>query len=330
VNYALNRNKIKKQVAKHAPLPRNLYFEGTNVCNADCVFCPYTRMERKKITMPMELFKNIISQYVEMGGNSVGFTPIVGDPMADKFLLDRLEYLNSIPQIENVGFYTNAIALKPEKAKRLTEFKNLKISLSISFGGHDRETFEKIMGVDKYHLVEKYVTNFLNILETHGHEKLSVKLDFRCPDSSGSGSFGEKVAECVAKGLVSVSSLEGNFDTFGGLMTQSDLDRADMGLVMGYGYPKFGPCEIPFTKPFVLADGRLNACAERDLEASLVIGDLNKERLEDLLYGPKMKEFIDSFYKLDSLPKVCQECSVYQSIYNTNAKVWKSDLNWKG
>ena len=327
-SFFFNRKRVLAQAERHMPLPRNLYFEGTNVCNADCVFCPYTRMQRPKMTMPMDLFKSVVDQYVQMGGRAVGFTPIVGDPMADKFLLDRIAYLDSLDEITNVGFYTNGIALKPEKAERLTEFKNTTINLSVSFGGYDRETFQKVMGVDRFHLVQEHVLHLLDVLEKKGHDRLIVKLDFRCPDPNSGDSFGRRVHECIQKGLVKMDGLMGNFDTFGGHVTQEHLDRAGLGLRMDYGYTKFGPCEIPFTKPLVLADGRLNACAERDLETTLAIGDLKSERLADVLYGPRMQEFVMKFYNPKSLPKVCQECSVYQSIYHPDAKVWNEDLNW--
>jgi sulfatase maturation enzyme AslB (radical SAM superfamily) len=328
MNYFLNRREIQMKVERHVPLPRNLYFEGTNICNADCVFCPYTRMERPKKTMSMDFFRNVVGQYVEMGGRAVGFTPIVGDPMVDKFLLDRLEYLDSLKQITKVGFYTNGIALTPEKVDRLVEFKNTTINLNISFGGHDRATFQKMMGVDRFHLVQKNVLYLLDVLENKGHDRFIVKIDFRCPDPDNPDPFGRRVHECISSGLLRMDSLEGSYDTFGGYMTQADLDRADLGLSMDYGYPKFGPCEIPFTKPIVLADGRLNACAERDLEAVLTIGDLTRESLKDVLYGPRMQEFVRQFYEPHLLPEVCQKCTVYQSVYNPKAKVWKEDLNW--
>jgi|GEM_PF-597114 MoaA/NifB/PqqE/SkfB family radical SAM enzyme len=328
INYFFNKKSVLREVEANTPLPRSLYFEGTNVCNADCVFCPYTRMKRPKTTMTMDFFKDIVDQYVSMGGVSIGFTPIVGDPLADKFLLDRIDYLDSIDNIKYISFYTNAIALKPEKIDKLVDFKNTTINLSISFGGHDQKTFHKIMGVDKFRLVKKHILYFLDVLEERAHDKLNIKFDFRFPDNSKNDSFAVRVKECIDKGLVRMDSVEGNFDTFGGLMTQEDLDRADLGLTMDYGYPKFGPCEIPFTKPLVLADGRLNACAERDLETDLTVGDLKVEKLRDLLYGSRMQEFVKSFYRSDSLPEVCKQCSVYSSIYFLKAKVWKKDLNW--
>jgi len=328
INYLFNKDSVMKQVERRSPLPRSLYFEGTNVCNADCVFCPYTRMERAKRTMPMDLFKEVVNQYVLIGGKSIGFTPIVGDPLADKYLFDRLDYLDSTDQIHYVSFYTNGIALKPNKIDQIVKYTNIEINLSISFGGHDQTTFSKIMGVDKFDLVKKHILYFLDVLEQSKNTNLNVKFDFRYSGDDNRDAFAKRVSECIKKDLVQTASIEGSFDTFGGHINQSDLDRAESGLNLYYGSPKYGPCEIPFTKPLVLADGRLNACAERDLETSLTVGDLKSEKLEDILYGVKMKRFIKTFYTPKDLPEVCKRCSVYTSIYYPRAKVWKNDLNW--
>ena len=39
-----------------------------------------------------------------MGGSEVDLTPIVGDPFADRFLFERLDYLNSLPDIRRFHF----------------------------------------------------------------------------------------------------------------------------------------------------------------------------------------------------------------------------------
>jgi len=327
-NYLVNKNTVIDFVESRTPLPRSLYFEGTNVCNADCVFCPYSTMKRTKTTMTMDFFKDIVNQYIDLGGQSIGFTPIVGDPFADKFLLNRIDYLNSKQKIKTVSFYTNAIALKPKHIDQLVKFKNLDLIISISYGGHDKETFNKIMGVDKFDLVQKNLIYLFKTLKSCPDNKLNIKLDFRFPDKKKNSEFYELVNEVISKKLVRIDSLEGNYDTFGGRITQSDLDKTGLKLNMTYPSPKIGPCEIPFTKPLVLANGFLNACAERDLETDLIVADLRKEKLSDALYGQKMKEFVYSFYNKSEIPTVCKECSVYSSIYNPNGKITKSNLNW--
>ena len=55
--------------------PYELFLELTNLCNAKCVFCPYTLQERDYSFMSEHLFKKTVADYVALGGGSVGLTP---------------------------------------------------------------------------------------------------------------------------------------------------------------------------------------------------------------------------------------------------------------
>ena len=104
---------------------------------------------------PWNYLKNTIDQYIEMGGKSVGFTPIVGDPMLDKFFFERLEYLENKNEITDVGFYTNGIALVPKKIDKLLVERNFNLNINMSFGGYDSDSYFKVMGVDMFKVVKK-------------------------------------------------------------------------------------------------------------------------------------------------------------------------------
>lgn len=324
-NYIFTRKKMLDALLGYGSLPRNLYIEGTNICNAGCIFCAYDKLKRPKTTMSMELFKDIIDQYITIGGKAIGFTPIVGDPLLDKFLFDRIDYLDRKDQIKNIQFYTNGIASSEDKVDRILEYKNTIINFNISFGGYDRNTFKTIMGVDKFDVVKRNILYLLARLEKKPNPNVIVKIDFRCPEERASGLLFRRLKECIESGLIRHDSLCGVFDNFGGLIEEKTLEQ--YGLRLKFGTPKLGPCDILFRKPIVLADGRVNACAERDLEASLIIGDVTKQPLREILDGPQRNDLIELFYS-NNLPKVCRECSVYQSIYDNRSKIWKKDLNW--
>ena len=113
--------------------------EGTNICNAACVFCAYPQMERRKSTLPMADFERVVDEYVAMGGRHVSLTPIVGDPFVDRFLFERLDYLARIPAIASFHLFTNAILMTPETGARLIGY-GARLTLGISLGGVDAET----------------------------------------------------------------------------------------------------------------------------------------------------------------------------------------------
>ena len=56
---------------------------------------------------------------------------------------------------------------------------------------------------------------------------------------------------------------------------------------------KRGACELLFTKPVVLANGDVNACACRDVEAELVVGNVNETPLAEVWAGDGIDGLIE-------------------------------------
>src|SRR5690349_3976261 len=84
---------LDKTIEAMCRRPFELHLELTNLCNADCIFCPYQFQERKTEVMREEIFRKAVSDYVAIGGGSVGLTPIVGDALIDPMFLERVRYL---------------------------------------------------------------------------------------------------------------------------------------------------------------------------------------------------------------------------------------------
>src|SRR5262249_10079280 len=91
--------------------PWELHLELTNLCNANCVFCPYQFQERETKMMPEEVFRKAADDFVASGGGSVGLTPIVGDALIHPDFVARVRYLRSLPKIDRIWVTTNAILL---------------------------------------------------------------------------------------------------------------------------------------------------------------------------------------------------------------------------
>ena len=62
--------------------------ELTNACNANCSFCAYRFMQRGVKITSFEDFKKIVNNYNIIGGGDLNFTPVVGDPLVDKNIID--------------------------------------------------------------------------------------------------------------------------------------------------------------------------------------------------------------------------------------------------
>jgi len=321
LNYALMRSMLANRLHPFGAWPNALFIEVTNICNARCVFCAYGQTTRAKAVMPMELFRDAVTQFLDAarGPVEIDLTPIVGEPFVDGHLFERLDFLNAQPRVRRFHFYTNAILMKPEYAQRLASYGE-RLWIFCSLGGFDPRTYLNIMGVDKFH---EAAANIKHLAETKQRlaSKLHLQINIRAPRGNAKGELWDHLCRLRDAGIVLIDANE-DFDNWGGKITAEDLKKA--GLTPKEVRARRGPCHRLITGPAVLADGRVNACTCRDCEATLIIGDLRQERLADILSGPKLKDLLARHERGD-FPGVCVKCTWYDSLYPG----WMRSRGWR-
>lgn len=305
------RKEIRERLESLRRIPRGLHVEGTNICNAECVFCAYPRMERRKTTMSMEDFRRVVGEYLAMGGRHVSLTPIVGDPFVDKHLFERLDLLMDEPRVVGISFYTNAILMTPEKSARLMRYA-AKLHVHVSWGGFDEDTWNAIMGVAKFPAARDAVRGFLAEKRRTGSQ-IPFTLALRCPDSAKHGPLWTELDSARKEGLVEVAGMP-DYDSWAGKVADAELEK--VGLRPRRMPYKLGACELLFTKPVVLANGDVNACACRDVEAELVVGNVKDEPLASIWAGRKIDEIVEA-HERGEYPDVCRRCTYFVSVYNS-------------
>ncbi len=310
-HFRFQRKAVRANLEVLRPIPRGLHIEGTNICNAECVFCAYPQMQRRKKVMPMDEFSRVVDEYVAMGGCSVSLTPIVGDPFVDKYIFERLEDLHARQEILQIGFYTNAILMDREKSLKLLGFSD-KLHVHVSWGGFDATTWNKIMGVKKFEAARDAVLGFLELKREQG-SPIPFTLALRCPDSACCGPLWDELRTFEKQGLLEIAGLP-DYDSWAGKI--EDRALTEVGLVPRRMPYKRGACELLFTKPVVLADGRVNACACRDVEAELIVGNIHESPLSIIWGGDAITKLIENHERGD-YPDVCKRCTYFVSVYNS-------------
>ena len=78
-----------------------------------------------------------------------------------------------------------------------------------------------------------------------------------------------------------------------------------------------------YSRLIVGPNGLVNACACRDANFTLKIGNIKDNKLRDIINikNPTYKNLIDRQEKND-FPAVCKSCDFYRSIYQKNDPVW--------
>jgi hypothetical protein len=199
--------------------------------------------------------------------------------------------------------------MRPELSKRLLDFGE-KLRIYISFGGFDRETYKTTFGVDKFEVVVPNIKALFEAKKKAG-STLGVQINLRTPKDNNKGPLWDEFLAAKREGLIEMTWM-GAYDSWAGHIKEEELSAA--GLAARPMPVKKGPCHRLLTSPVVLADGRVNACACRDVEATLIIGDLKKESLAEVLGGKALHDLVDAHARGD-FPEVCRRCTYYDPVF---------------
>lgn len=325
-NLRFRQQIIQQRLQVVRQMPRALGIEFSNICNSKCIFCAYSKMKRPKRVMPMSLFKKVTDEYIAMGGKYVGLTPTVGDPFVDSMIFDRLDYLDHRSEIAGFLFYTNASLMTPDISAKLMKYGK-KLKILVSWGGFDTETYKTIMGFDRLNEVYRNVEAFIEAKKT-SNSPVAITIAIRCPLSKCKGAIWERINHYQEVGLLQIEGHYLEYDSWAGKIEAEKL--ISVGLVPRMRPYKRGACEMLFQRPIILADGKVVACACRDVDSELIIGDINETSLADLWHGKEVDRIIEGQEQGD-FADVCKRCTWYVSVYNLyRNSIFKTLLNWRG
>lgn len=303
------------------PHPRTLLFiEPVTHCNLQCSFCTSRFELRPHAVMSLETFRDYAGQAIAMGFADLALTPINGDVFMDKGIFDKLRLLEDWPGGHGVLIYTNLIGAPPGALDDVLAMRRLK-QFQVSVYGHDFATFGRITGrgEGQFRRLLDNLAAAERIVATRGRPHgLSICLrtehNWRL-DGSCDGELQAQLRRLQALGVPVTA--HSTLDDWGGLIGEGDLGGLDMTLIRGRWLAKTGPCILPFYNVQVLADGRVNACACRDIKGDLVIGDLRRQPLAEVLSAanPAYRALIER-QRAGDFPDSCRGCSFYRSIHD--------------
>ncbi|MGA2344137.1 MAG: AMP-binding protein, partial [Steroidobacteraceae bacterium] len=227
--------------------------------------------------------------------------------------------LASRPEVKLYHFYTNAILMRAPAIARLLRYDE-RFCIFCSYGGFDRATYGKVMGVDKF---DAATANIRLLIEekVRSGSKIRVQVNLRVPKGNERGEFWDYLRRRSAEGVIHLDGVD-DFDNWGGKISDEQLRGA--GLVPKPPPVHRGPCHRLITGPMILADGRVNACCCRDVEATLIVGDVKAQPLKDILSGPALKDLLKR-HESGDFPDICKVCTRYEPIY----PAWMQTGLWK-
>ncbi len=306
-----------------AARPFELHLELTNLCNADCVFCPYQFQQRETQFMSDEVFHKAVSDYVAMGGGSVGLTPIVGDALIDPKFLDRVRFLRSQPEVDRIWLTTNCILL--DKFGVDNVLKAGLDSVNVSTAGFDAEMYKRVYRNASYERMRRNVVELVERNAALG-SPVAITIALR-PDRPLSDVMADKDFQPI---LAHKPQLDftWSFTSANGRITRDILPPA-MKLRVVRSRPE--ACVSTFNGPIVLPDGNLMGCscvAAMDAVKDLGIGNILQSPLGEIWTGGQMRGLRESFSK-GGLNPTCSGCDMYRDLelYRTSEGRRRAELN---
>jgi len=285
----------------------NIIIEPTNVCNAQCVFCPREQYIHKLQHMPLGLFEKIIKEVSELGLKSVAFGGF-GEPLCDPTLIKKIKYVKKINGNLKI-FLTSTLSLLDEKLiDSLIENVD---TIHVSFYGMAQKTYENIHGgALKF---EKSRENILCLVDK------KKKLKSENP-------------KIVMRYLISERNIDEmeQFITFWEPMVDEVMVWRPHNYLYGRKYrdvdiSKQESCGRPFSNALNFdIEGRVTVCCF-DFNKELEIGNIKHQKIKEILLGKRLEKLKSSHRTHDYSDLVCKSCD--QRIKNPDVLVYSSNKN---
>jgi MoaA/NifB/PqqE/SkfB family radical SAM enzyme len=301
---------------RHLELSAQLVTGVTNICNAKCTFCAYPKVIAKRTlqtgVMSFEVFKKAVDEWVALRGHSLDLTPVVGDPLVDPGILEKVNYAVRAG-LKDVHLTTNAILInRDDTYKKLIDIGIAAVFISTQ--GANKEVYQKIYGVNRYDEAMAGIRNLMEYNRSKGeparivvrfrnHEKPSQVI--RSPD------FKKYIRPYLSERVRINFTVD--FDNWGGMIRDINIS----------GFMKLRELppqiDLPCQGLFGFAirhDGNVRLCGCRlktsDLD-DLVVGNIRKKSLGEISKSEEAWKIINGFYS-GKRPETCVGCTLYRPI----------------
>lgn len=274
--------------------PKVIEFQMHNLCNADCIVCPYRELQESPVFMEDRILEKLL---LEIGEKEILLIPYLNnEPFLDRHYCDRLEKINKMCPNTKIEISTNLSAINDEVIQRLEKINIYEFR--ISFFGFKEKTYKKMMPGLHYKKVWNNLQLFLQSGLKNRIQKISITMIEHEDVEQEEYNLMKKV--CTEHGI--------GFNRWG------FLDRAGNNsyyknevmhkTIMG--------CEQnrPIERMHILADGTVIICCQ-DWRKEVVLGNIKDNSVQEIWNGKKYREVRASIYdKNKKCVDLCKRCKL--------------------
>jgi MoaA/NifB/PqqE/SkfB family radical SAM enzyme len=312
-SFHLIYEKSKRKLNILPAVPPTLYIELTDICNLKCIMCDRNGMTRKSGMMDMELFKKIIDNAAEIGVPAVKLNRF-GESLLHPQLVEMIRHAKE-KGIPRVYFTSNATLLTEEKARQL--IPSGLDSITFSFDGATKETYESIRLKANYDKVKQNILTFVKLRNDMRKDKPRVVINTILSKDTEQEIY--EIFTLWAPYVDKINILP--VGRYGGVDNLSSITREN-------SVSQRRACHQIFDRLVIFWDSTATICCG-DINGDLSVGNINDSRIEDLWRNRAFSEIRRRHKNLDftNLP-ICLKCDgtdalQYKKMYNQRKLLYK-------
>jgi len=300
--------------------PGALLIDITNRCNAKCVWCPNPDLTNVG-AMDMDVYRKIIDDYGSRGGVLTFGT--FGEPLMDKHMKKRIEYLKCYPKIHKIEILTNGFFLNENIVPTIIENG---VGVDISLDELDKQTFEDVKKMS-FDIVRDNIVNFL---KANSEAKTPVPVNIRIKTMK---TVEETLEQELFKVITSydcsvvLNSIDDNIisNWAGKLDKESFIKEYEISTNnktqfthKRFNQTNIAPCTQLWKWMVVYWDGSVVLCCA-DMFSQAIVGDLKSNSIAEVWNGSQMKGHRDQMINRKRFEvAICQDCDIHLSWHNLN------------
>ena len=280
-----NRSKLEEVIPLDGPY--TVAIDPSNLCNFKCNFCAIQgkdeKLPFKKQLMPLELFKKIIDdlkafpqqlKVLRINGQ--------GEPLLNPHICEMIRYAKESDVADYIEMITNGSKLNPTLNRDLIDSGIDRIRISVE--ALDEAGYKDIAETKLD--FKKFIDNIRDLHEISGECEIYCKIvDVAVPTENDKARFFELFGEiCDRMFIDSVIPMWSDFEELNAVTTKIEKG------VHGQQIKDVLVCPYSFYSLIINSDGEVTACCA-DWKRKLVLGDLNKESLQEIWQGDKLRTF---------------------------------------
>jgi sulfatase maturation enzyme AslB (radical SAM superfamily) len=305
--------------------------ETTSTCNLKCRFCAYEKKTSPRVGMSNETFADIVEQALGLGFTSFHLTPCTGDVFMDRHLFEKLVFLDEHPRVREYHFFSNLTIPTHAQMMRLMGLAKFE-RMTVSVYGHDEASFTAITKAGPK-LYRRLLANLETLLEHLDRWPFRVSIGHRSSFDAVAADASDlmRLLERFRKAGITVNASHGMYNNWGGYITNEDVAGLNMHVTPADDTVKAGACVKLFDSVQVMATGVVNACACRDVDATLAIGNVADKPLGEIISArnAEYRRIIDE-QQAGRFRPVCASCDFYRSIYHQPKSYRRGNVSTQG